>query len=56
MIKYQYQTITVSSGLLDKTLNEKGNQGWRLISIVHKSIKTTCIIHQYECVFEKIIM
>ena len=50
MIKYQYQTICVTFSSLDTTLNDKGNKGWRLVSIT--SIKQNV----YECVFEKIIM
>lgn len=58
MIKYQYQTLSITSESLDETLNDKGNKGWRLVSLVHKETKITAHItrYSYECVFEKIIM
>lgn len=56
-IKYQYQVISISPESLSTALNDKGNKGWRLISIVYKETKITIhsTKHTYECVFEKII-
>ena len=58
MVKYQYQTLSIIPESLDETLNDKGNKGWRLVSIVHKETKVTAHTtkYSYECVFEKIIM
>lgn len=58
MVKYQYQTLSIIPESLDETLNDKGNKGWRLVSIARKEIKIS--LHStgylYECVFEKVII
>ena len=58
MIKYQYQTLSTTFESLEETLNDRGNRGWKLVSIVHKETKVSAHTtkYSYECVFEKIIM
>lgn len=53
-MKFQYQTISVSPNKLNETLNDKGNKGWRLVSIERKETKVFPH-YLYECIFEKII-